>query len=63
MVRGSDLDHVGQVGSLLNFAPTLNRPDDFEAIVAETVEVFVQDRGEVGVAGDQLDLVADLEVL
>src|SRR5438445_3754981 len=39
------------------------RPDVDEAVVVEDVELVVQDGGQVAVAGDEFELVADLEVL
>ena len=58
---------VQPVGSLLpialQLASTQDWPDRFETVVADDVKVVVQRRGHVGVADDEFDYVADLQVL
>ncbi len=47
---------------LLNLAAAGDGPDGFQDVVAEAVEVVVQNRRVIGVADDQFDFVADLQV-
>lgn len=48
---------------LLQFSPAQDGPDDFETVAAEAVEFVVKDGRKIAVTDDQLDFVADFEVL